>query len=77
MDFVVSLGGDEVLLVESKYNNLQSSIINSLSGLFYKKIYSKKIVKRIVVTDGVDDAYQKDNEQIHLISLENFLSTNI
>lgn len=73
VDFVVTLPGDEVLLVESKYNNLQSAVINSLAKIFFKEIYNKKMVKRIVVTDGIDDTIKKDGQKITLISLEKFL----
>lgn len=75
IDFVIKLKKDEILLVESKYNNLQSSITNSLSGLFFKEIYGKKIVDRIVVTDGVDAIFQKNNVRINLMSLKKFLSS--
>lgn len=41
VDFVVKTNRDEVILFESKYNNLESAIINSLSDLFLK-IYMAK-----------------------------------
>lgn len=73
VDFVVKRRKDQVLLVESKYNNLQSTVTNSISGLFYKEIYTMKIIKRIIVTDGIDDSFQKNGLEINLISLEKFL----
>lgn len=76
VDFVVELGSNEVLLVESKYNNLQNSVMNSLSSVFFKEIYGKKIMDRTVVTDGIDVILQKNNVEIKLISLENFLTSN-
>ncbi|MDP1743652.1 MAG: DUF4143 domain-containing protein, partial [Candidatus Amesbacteria bacterium] len=77
VDFVVTLKSDEVILVESKYNNLQHAVINSLSPAFYDQILHKKIVNRIVVTDGVDHSYTHHNLPIQLISLKNFLSGGI
>ena len=65
VDFVVDLGKDEMMLVESKYKDSSSSVMNSLSNLFSKEIHNKKIVKRIVVTDGINDGF--------MLSLENFL----
>lgn len=76
VDFVVKLNGDDVLLIESKYINLQNSIENSLSNLFFKEIYGKNIVSRVVVTDGVDGTFEKKDIKIKLISLENFLKNN-
>lgn len=73
VDFVVKTNRDEVILFESKYNNLESAIINSLSDLFFKDIYGKKITKRNVITDGTDSIIQKDNQLVEFISLENFL----
>lgn len=73
VDFVVTLPGGKVVMVESKYNNLKSAVINSLAKLFFRKIYNKKIVRRIVVTDGVDAEFKKNNLKIKLMSLENFL----
>lgn len=65
VDFVVTLENDEVLLVESKYKDSSSAVENSLPGLFFKEIYNKKIMKRTVVTDGIDNDF--------MVSLENFL----
>lgn len=73
VDFTINLGNNEVLFVESKYINLQTSIEMSLSKLFFKNMHGKKIAKRIVVTDGIDESLQKDNLKIDLISLEKFL----
>lgn len=73
VDFVITLGDSRVFLVESKYNNLQSSVVNSLSKVFYKEIHGKEITDRIVVTDGVDSTYQKGDVKIQMISLEKFL----
>lgn len=77
VDFVVDLGEDRVLLIESKYNNLQYAIENSLSKVFFKEIHNKKITERIVVTDGVDGIFEKENLKIKLISLENFLKNEL
>jgi predicted AAA+ superfamily ATPase len=74
VDFVVTLKSDEVILVESKYNNLQNTTINSLNNLIYKEIHAKKIAQRIVVTDEINDTYQKNNIKIDLISLKDFLT---
>lgn len=74
VDFVVKLTDDKVLFVESKYNNLKNAIENSLSSLFFKGIYGKKIIDRIVVTDGVDTILHRDNLEVKLVSLENFLT---
>lgn len=74
VDFAVKLEENKVLFVESKYNNLKSAIENSLSGLFYREIYGKKIIDRIVVTDGIDGVIQKNNLEVKLISLEKFLT---
>lgn len=74
VDFVVSLKNDEVLFVESKYNNLQSSITSSISKLFYKQIHDIKIRQRIVITDGVDADFKKNDLEVKLISLEKFLT---
>lgn len=74
VDFVVEVKKDEVLLVESKYNNLRESVLNSISKTFVKDISGKKILKRIVVTDGVDANEKLVNVDIELISLEKFLS---
>ena len=74
VDFVVTIDRNKIILVESKYNNLQSAVINSLPGLFFKEIYDKKIVDRIVITDGIDEIFQKNNLKIKLVSLKNFLT---
>lgn len=74
VDFAIRLKGDGLLLVESKYNNLQDAIESSLSNLFFKEIYAKKVMARIVVTDGVDGVFSKGNLKIKLISLTNFLN---
>lgn len=74
VDFMVTVDNEEGLLIESKYNNLQSAVVNSLNGLFFKEIHGKKIIRRIVVTDGINSSFDKNNIQIELISLEKFLS---
>ncbi len=76
VDFVVNLKRDKLLLVESKYNNLQSSIENSLSNLFFKEIYNKKITERVVVTDGINNVLQKGSLKVKLVSLEKFLKND-
>jgi len=73
VDFVVEVKKGEVILVESKYNNLQESILNSLSKSFLKDIFSKKVLKRMVVTDSVDKEINYKNVKIDLISLARFL----
>ena len=77
VDFVIIVDKNKIILVESKYINLQSAIINSLTGLFFKEIYNKKIVNRIVVTDEVNESFKKDKMEIQLVSLKKFLSTDI
>ncbi|MDO8341178.1 MAG: ATP-binding protein, partial [Candidatus Woesebacteria bacterium] len=76
VDFVVRLSDDKVLFIESKYNNLKNAIENSLSGLFFKEIYGRKIIDRIVVTDGINSVLNRDNLEVKLVSLENFLTKN-
>ncbi len=75
VDFVVGLDNNKVLLVESKYNNLQNSVINSLPGIFFNEIHGKKITGRVVITDGIDAIFQKKGVEIKLISLESFLTS--
>lgn len=76
VDFVVRENNGNLILIESKFNNLQSAVVNSLSSLFYKNIHSQTITKRIVVTDGVNASFTKNNLEIELVSLENFLLNN-
>ena len=75
VDFVVETRRNEVLLVESKYNNLQESILNSLSKTFLKEPYAKMVVKRLVITDGVDTEVELKETKINLISAEKFLDS--
>lgn len=75
VDFVVGLDNNKVLLVESKYNNLQNSVINSLSGIFFKEIHGRNITGRFVITDGIDAIFQKKEVEIKLVSLQNFLTS--
>ena len=73
VDFVISLDRNSVLLVESKYKNLEQSVINSLSKQFFKGIYNKKIIDRFVITDGVNNQYKVDSINIKMINLQDFL----
>ena len=74
VDFAVLIDRNTIILVESKYNNLQNAVINSLPGLFFKEIYNQTIAVRIVVTDGIDEIFSKNNLKIKLISLKRFLT---
>lgn len=73
VDFVVKLNVNQLLYVESKYNNSQTAVKNSLTKLFFKDIYGKNITKRIVVTDEVNEIFQKEDNEIELIDLSGFL----
>ena len=77
IDFVVDLKKNNLLLVESKYNNLTESVINSLSTKFYKDIYEKEIIDRLVVTDGINDQYKQGSVPIKLINLQDFLENDL
>lgn len=74
VDFVITLEDKKLLLIESKYINLQSTITKSLSNLFFKDIYGKEIVSRVVVTDGIDEKFIENNVEIELVSLEKVIS---
>lgn len=74
VDFVVCLPNDEVILAESKYNNLENAIIDSLSSLFYKDLHGKKIINRIVITNDVNSSFEKDSSNIKLMGLDQFLA---
>ncbi len=74
IDFVVTLGQDDILFVESKYNNLRESVVNSLSPQFFKDIYQKNIKERFVITDGIiDNKLSVGHTEVKLIPLLNFL----
>ena len=73
VDFLVRLPNNEAILVESKYKDLENVAINSISGLFFKEIHDIKIIKRIVVTNGINTNFKKGNVTLELVSLENFL----
>jgi hypothetical protein len=75
VDFIVKIKKDQVILVESKYINLQESIVNSINKAFLKDYFGKKIQKRIIVTDGVDKKLNVNNVNVESISLEGFLDT--
>ena len=73
VDFVVEVKKGEVLFIESKYNNLQESILNSLSKSFLRDTFDKKVLRRTVVTDGVNKNIKYKDVEMELISLEEFL----
>jgi len=73
IDFVVKTTQKEVVLVESKYNNLKESILNSLSGIFLDDIHEKNIKKRIIITNNLSSIQTLKDIEIQLISLEDFL----
>lgn len=74
VDFLVTLEKDKLLLIESKYINLQSTVTKSLSNLFFKNIHGKEIIKRIVITNGIDDSFKEGAIEIKLVDLVEFLS---
>jgi len=73
VDFVVKTKRDSVILVESKYNNLKESILNSLNSIFLNEIHGKNVEKRVVITNKVNSIQTLKNIDIQLISLEEFL----
>lgn len=73
VDFVVEVGRDEIMLIESKYLDLKDGVINSLNKLIFGNIYNKKIIKRVVVTDGVGGECEYKGVKAELIGLEKFL----
>ena len=77
VDFVVRLNDNEVLYVESKYNNLKDAIVNSLNKLFFKEINVKKVVQRIVVTNGINDSITRGMVKFDLVGLDRFLTRTI
>ncbi len=76
IDFVVSIDNSRILLLESKYKNLEQSVINSLNSQFFKDIYNKEIVGRFVITDGINSQYENKGVNIQMISLKDFLEKN-
>ena len=70
---MVKLEQNKLILVESKYNNLLESVINTLNPQFFKDIYQKEIVDRLVITDGINSRSQVKNIDINLINLQDFL----
>ncbi|MBN1915446.1 ATP-binding protein [Candidatus Dojkabacteria bacterium] len=77
VDFVVTMKNDEVIFIESKYRDLQESILNSLSKSFSKDIFSKKVARRVVITNSVDEKINFKNVEIELISLVKFLERSL
>jgi predicted AAA+ superfamily ATPase len=75
VDFVVDLGQDKLAFFESKYLNLQSAIENSISNIFTKDINDKKVVSRVIVTDGIDNITKIKDCTVSLVSLSKFLDT--
>ena len=73
VDFVVKLDSDRLMYVESKYNNSQTAIKNSVAKLFYEDVHDKKITKRIVVTNEINDSYEEQGKEVNLVSLSEFL----
>ena len=73
VDFVVKLDSDRLMYVESKYNNSQTAIKNSVAKLFYEDVHDKKITKRIVVTNEINDSYEEQGKEVNLVSLSKFL----
>lgn len=74
IDFVVEVDQDKVILFESKYNNLQESILNSLSRAFLKDLFGKTVLNRIVITDKVSTKVQIKDKEIELMDVEEFLA---
>lgn len=77
VDFVVRVGDATIMLVESKYINLRDSVLNKLSTLLFRNNFYEKIIRRIVVTDGVNEIIEHDRVKIELIGLEQFLLQNV
>ena len=73
IDFVVKAKKDEIVLIESKYNNLQQSVLNSIGKAFLKDPFGKKVIKRIVVTDGVNTKEKIKNIDVELVGIEKLL----
>lgn len=73
VDFVVKINSNEVMLVEVKYSGLTEGVVNSLGKLFFKEISNKKIVKRMVVTDGINDVFKKGGVEVEMVGLEKWL----
>ena len=73
IDFVIETKKNQVIFVESKYNNLQESILNSISKTFFKDLFGKKVLKRIIITDGVNAQEEIKGINVELISAAEFL----
>ncbi|PIV08502.1 hypothetical protein COS52_02345 [Candidatus Roizmanbacteria bacterium CG03_land_8_20_14_0_80_39_12] len=73
IDFVVKTVQDKIMLVEAKYIDLRESVMNKLSKLMWKNDYFDQVVRRVVVTNGVDEVVEKGGVKIELIALEKFL----
>jgi predicted AAA+ superfamily ATPase len=76
VDFLVELDINKIMLVESKYNNLKESILNTLSDTITTEVYGKKVVERKVITDGISSNEVIRGKTIELISLKEFLYTD-
>lgn len=74
VDFVVNIGFEKLLLVESKYINLKESVLNSINKIFLADVYGKTVEKRTIVTNGVNAKCEIGGVGVELVSLEKFLS---
>ncbi len=74
IDFVVKVGVGQIILVESKYINLQTSVLNKLANSFWSEKWDSQVVARIVVTDGVKGVVEQGGVKATLVGLENFLT---
>lgn len=75
VDFVVRINEEKIMFVESKYNNLKDSVVNSLSKLFTKNVYTKEIIERVVVTDNINEEIKMGEVSIRLCGLDKFLDS--
>ena len=74
VDFVVKIGGNKIILIESKYINLKESVISKLPGAFWGDDWDGKVQTRIVVTDNVEGMMGRGQVKAELIGLGNFLA---
>lgn len=75
VDFIVKLDENRILYIESKYNNLKSAVISSISKLYFKDIYNKEVVERIVITDNINEEFSLNNKEVKLVGLDKFLDS--
>jgi predicted AAA+ superfamily ATPase len=72
IDFIVEIEKNKILIIESKYNNLKSSIVNSLNPQIYKEVFNKEVINRIVITDDIK-GHEVYNNTVEFIPLREFL----